>query len=123
MLPPPSYCVDDAEVFTSPLNECNQPLIGSVLIDAFDSRFDFLSAFRLVDSAECRSRCRFISRHLTTFLGEMQRIAFRLLLSTCVCVCVCLCVYVSVGMCVCVSVYMPRLWTPGKRFEVDTSFF
>ena len=51
------------------------------------------------------------------FLGEMQRIAFRLLLSTCVCVCVSVCV------CVCVCVSMPRLWMPGKRFEIETSFF
>ena len=31
------------------------------------------------------------------FLGEMQRIAFRLMLSSCVCVCVsvCLCVYAA----------------------------
>ena len=35
-----------------------------------------------------------------TFLGEMQRIAFRLMLSSCVCVCVCVCV------CLCVSVCM-----------------
>ena len=48
------------------------------------------------------------------FLGEMQRIAFRLLLSTCVCVSMC--------VCVCVSECMPRLWTPGKRYEVETSF-
>ena len=39
------------------------------------------------------------------FLGEMQRIAFRLMLSSCVCV--------FVSMC------MPRLWTSGKRFEID----
>ena len=41
----------------------------------------------------------------------------------CVCVCVCLCVSVCVCLCVCVSVCMPRLWTPGKRFEVEMSFF
>ena len=29
------------------------------------------------------------------FLGEMQRIAFRLMLSSCVCVCVCVCVYAA----------------------------
>ena len=46
------------------------------------------------------------------FLGEMQRIAFRLMLSSCVCVCVCL------SVCVC----MPRLWTSGKRLEIETSF-
>ena len=33
-----------------------------------------------------------------------------------VCECVCMCVCV----CVCVSICMPRLWTPGKRFEIDT---
>ena len=33
----------------------------------------------------------------------------------CVCVCVC--------ACVCVYVCMLRLWTPGKRFEVETSCF
>ena len=32
-----------------------------------------------------------------------------------VCVCVCLCV--------CVCVCMPRLWTPGKRLEIQTSLF
>ena len=42
----------------------------------------------------------------------MQRIAFRLLLSSCVCVCVS----------VCVSVCLPRLWMPGKRFEIETFF-
>ena len=47
-----------------------------------------------------------------SFLGEMQRIAFRLMLSSCVCVCVCL------PVCVCV----PRLWTSGKWFEIETSF-
>ena len=39
------------------------------------------------------------------FLGEMQRIAFCLMLSS-----------------VCVSVRMPRLWMPGKRFEIETVF-
>ena len=53
------------------------------------------------------------------FLGEMQRIAFRLMPSSCVRVCVC----VSVCVCVCVLLCMPRLWTPGKRFEIETSFF
>ena len=33
------------------------------------------------------------------FLGEMKRIAFRLMPSSCVCVCLCVCV------CVCVCVY------------------
>ena len=51
-----------------------------------------------------------------SFLGEMQRIAFHLMLSSCVCVCICL-------SCVCVFVCMPRLWTSGKRFEIVTSFF
>ena len=46
---------------------------------------------------------------MTYFLGETQRIAFRLILSSCVCVCVCVCT--------------PCLWTIGKRFEIDTSFF
>ena len=50
---------------------------------------------------------------LPLFLGEMQRMAFRLMLSSCVCLCVCLC------MCVC----MTRFWTPGKRFEIEISFF
>ena len=51
------------------------------------------------------------------FLGEMQRIAFRLMPSSCVCVYVCVCVCVSV--CVCV----PHLWTSGKRFEIEMPFF
>ena len=46
-----------------------------------------------------------------SFLGEMQRTAFRLLISSCVCVCL--------SVCVC----MPRLWTSGKWFEIETSFF
>ena len=45
----------------------------------------------------------------------MQRIEFRLMLSSCVCVCVC--------VCVCLCVCMPRLCTPGKRFEIEMSFF
>ena len=36
------------------------------------------------------------------FLGEMQRIGFRLMLSLCVCVCVCVCARVRVCVCVCV---------------------
>ena len=35
-----------------------------------------------------------------TFLGEMQRIAFRLMLSSCVCVCVCVCLSVCRSVCV-----------------------
>ena len=38
------------------------------------------------------------------FLGEIQSIAFRLLLSSCVCVCVCVCVCACVCLCVCVCV-------------------
>ena len=49
------------------------------------------------------------------FLGEMQRIAFRLMLSSCVSVCVSVCL----SVCVC----MPRLWTSGKRFEIEMPFF
>ena len=41
---------------------------------------------------------------LYKFLGEMQRIAFRLMPSSCVCVCLCVCVYVFGCLCVCVSV-------------------
>ena len=41
---------------------------------------------------------------LYELLGEMQRIAFRLMLPSCVCLCVC----------------MPRLWTSEKRFEIET---
>ena len=52
-------------------------------------------------------------RLFVSFLGEMQRIAFRLMLSSCVSVCVCLSV----------CVYMPRLWTSGKWFEIETPFF
>ena len=33
-----------------------------------------------------------------------------------VCVCVC------VSVCVCLSVYMPRLWTSEKRFEIETFY-
>ena len=40
-------------------------------------------------------------------LGETQRIAFRLLLSTCVCLCVC----------------MPHLWTPGNGLRYRRRFF
>ena len=43
------------------------------------------------------------------FLGEIQRIAFRLLLSSCVSECV--------------SEYMLHLWMPGKRLEIDVVFF
>ena len=45
----------------------------------------------------------------------MQRIAFRLMLVSCVSVCLSVCVFVSVCM--------PRLWTPGKRFEIEMPFF
>ena len=55
---------------------------------------------------------------LTWFLDEMQRIAFRLMLSSCVCMCMC----VDVCFCLSVGVCMPRLWTSGKRFEIETSF-
>ena len=51
-------------------------------------------------------------------LGGMQLIAFRLMLLSCVSVC--LSVYF---VCVCVCVCIPRLLTPGKRFEIETSFF
>ena len=63
------------------------------------------------------------------FFSEMQRIAFRHMLSSCVClclcicVCVCVCVWLCVCMCVCARVCMPPLWTPGKRFEIETPFF
>ena len=33
-----------------------------------------------------------VQSHIFVFLGEMQRIAFHLMLSSCVCVCVCVCV-------------------------------
>ena len=46
---------------------------------------------------------------VSTFLGESQCIAFRLMLSSCVSVCVCVCV--------------PRLLTWGKWFNIETSFF
>ena len=52
---------------------------------------------------------------IARFLGEMQRVAFRLMLLSCECVCVC--------VSVCLSVCMPRLWTLGKWFEIETSFF
>ena len=45
--------------------------------------------------------------HTHTSLGVMRRIAFRLLLSSCVCVCLC----------------VPCFWTSGKGFEIETSFF
>ena len=40
-------------------------------------------------------------------LDEMQRIVY----------------YRRVYVCFCLSVCMPRLWTPGKRFEIETSSF
>ena len=33
------------------------------------------------------------------------------------------CVWVSVRVCVCACVCMPRLWTSGKHFDIETSFF
>ena len=39
--------------------------------------------------------------HRWIVLGEMHRIAFHLMLSSCVCVCVCMCVSVCVCVCVC----------------------
>ena len=48
---------------------------------------------------------------LMEVLGEMQRIAIRLMLSSYVCVSVCM------------YVCMPRFWTPGERFEIETLFF
>ena len=51
------------------------------------------------------------------FLGEMQRIAFAYCYRRlCLCVCVC------VSVCLFVTVCMPRLWTSGKRFEIETFF-
>ena len=41
---------------------------------------------------------------LNMILGEMQRIAFRLMPSSCVCVCLCVCVFVCVCVCGCVGV-------------------
>ena len=65
----------------------------------------------------------------------MQRIAFCLMLSSCVCVCVCACVRACVRSCVrasclraCVRagvrtcVCVPRLWTSQIRFEIETYF-
>ena len=47
------------------------------------------------------------SSHYALILGEMQCIAFHLMLSLCVCVCV----------------YIPRLWTPGKQaLNSDSKF-
>ena len=68
------------------------------------------------------------------FLGEIQRIVFRLMLSSyvcvclcvymCVCVCVCVCVVcVCVCVCVCMCVCVSRFWTSGKRFKIETPFF
>ena len=57
---------------------------------------------------------KIITKMTFRFLGETQRIAFRLMLSSCVYVCVCVCV----SVCVC----MPHLWTSGKRFEIETPF-
>ena len=51
------------------------------------------------------------SSQYALILGEMQCVAFRLMLSLCVCVCVCLCVCMS------------RLWTPGKQaLNSDSKF-
>ena len=49
---------------------------------------------------------RFTQSPTLSFLGEMQRIAFRLMLSSCVCVCMCVCVCVCVCVSVCVCVWM-----------------
>ena len=59
-------------------------------------------AFSNVDTADKTS----IEMGGWRFLDEMQLIAFRLMLSSCVCVCVC-------------RVCGPR----GKRFEIETSSF
>ena len=48
------------------------------------------------------------------FFDEMQRLHFALCYRK---VCVCMCA------CVCVCVCMPSLWTSGKRFEIEPSFF
>ena len=36
---------------------------------------------------------------------------------------VCVCVRACVNACVRARVCVPRLWTSGKRFEIETSFF
>ena len=60
----------------------------------FISNFNYLTAFLLLNNWNC-----LVSHYLKPFLGELQRIAFRLMLSSsCMCVCVCLCV----SVCVCV---------------------
>ena len=54
-----------------------------------------------------------VSGLLCAFLGEMQRIALRLMLSSCVCVCVHACLRACV--CVCVSVCVCRVCGPQEN--------
>ena len=80
--------------------------------DQFDDIFGFLAKCNALYSALCyRHACE------------------------CVCVCMCVCVcecarvracvraYICVCLCVCVCVCIPRLWTSGKRLEIETPLF
>ena len=61
----------------------------------------FINIFCLLPFAyHCYSYLNDICFIANSFLGEMQRIAFRLMLSSCMCVCVCLCAFVSLCLCV-----------------------
>ena len=50
-----------------------------------------MNNFKGITMAASEGNCDKV-RHTAESLGEMQRIAFRLMLSSCVCVCVCVCV-------------------------------
>ena len=64
---------------------------------SFTSQLPMSAKLRELSKSEYLSNVRAIQ-----LLGEMQRITFRLMLSSCVCVCVCLSVCVSGCVCVCV---------------------
>ena len=58
-------------------------------------------------------------RHVV-FLDEIQRIVFRLMLSSCVSECMCVCVCVCVSICVFVYAAFVDL---SKGFEIETFVF
>ena len=85
---------------------------------------------------------RFLTLLVTIFRRNAMHCISPYAIVTCVCLCVCACACACACVCVCVCVSVcgclracvracvrvcrvcvPRVWTSGKRFEIETSFF